>query len=49
VEIDHRRFGFTREDFLVWLEKQIDGWMNTPEAKQIARQHLASAKVRGKP
>lgn len=45
VEIDHRRFGFTWEDFLVWLEKQIDGWMNTPEAKQIARQQLASAKV----
>ena len=41
VEIDHRRFGFVREDYLAWLDKQIDGWMNTPQAKQIARQQLA--------
>ena len=45
VEIDHRRFGFVRKVYLVWLEKQIDGWMNTPEARQIARQQLASAVV----
>jgi HD superfamily phosphodiesterase len=41
VEIDHRRFGFAREDYLVWLEKQIDAWMNTREAQQIARQLIA--------
>lgn len=41
VEIDHRRFGFAREDYVAWLEKQIDGWMNTPEAKQIAHRELA--------
>ena len=40
VEIDHRRFGIAREVYLVWLEKQIDAWMNTPEAKRIARQQL---------
>lgn len=42
VKIDHRRFGFARGAYLMWLEKQIDGWMNTPEAKQIARQQLAN-------
>lgn len=42
VEIDHRRFGFAREDYRVWLEAQIDSWMNTPEARQIARGQLAS-------
>lgn len=47
VEIDHRRFGFAREVYFVWLAKQIDGWMNTPEAKQIARQQLACAEVSG--
>jgi HD domain len=41
VEIDHRRFGFAREDYLAWLDKQIGAWMHTPEAKQIARQQLA--------
>lgn len=41
VDIDHRRFGFAREVYLVWLEKQIDGWMYTPEARQIARQQIA--------
>lgn len=41
VEIDHRRFGFARKVYLAWLDKQIDGWMNTPEAKQIARRQLA--------
>lgn len=45
VAIDHRRFCFERKDYLVWLEKQIDGWMNTPEARQIARQKLASAEL----
>ena len=42
VEIDHRRFGFARGAYLKWLEQQIDGWMNTPEAKRIAREQLAN-------
>jgi HD superfamily phosphodiesterase len=43
VEIDHLRFGIERKVYLVWLEEQIDEWMTTPEAKQIARQKLDSA------
>ena len=42
IEIDHLRFGFTMEDYCVWLGDQIDRWMFTAEAKLIARQYLTA-------
>lgn len=43
LQIDHRRFGFELDTYLVWIDGYIDTWMSTPEAKRIARQYLVKA------
>lgn len=43
LQIDSRRFGFGLDEYLVWIEGQIDKWMSTSEAKQIAREYLVEA------
>lgn len=40
VDIDHRRFGYEIGDYLVYLHEQIDRWLHTPAARQIALQCL---------
>ena len=44
VNVDHRRFGSTREAHLLWLEGQIETWLITETARAIAREQLAEAR-----
>lgn len=44
VNIDHNRFGITREERIEYLETMIEGWFFTPEAKRIAGEALAEVK-----
>lgn len=41
VEIDHTRFNSSREDHLNMLQRSIDRWLFTEEAKEMARTALA--------
>lgn len=43
MEIDSRRFGFKLEEYVVFLDEQIDKWLYTPAAKLIARQNVTNA------
>lgn len=44
IEIDHQRFEIELGEYTEWIRNQIDSWMFTPEAKQMAREALAKAK-----
>ena len=44
VDIDHARFGIPRDSYMNWLDKMIDHWLFTPEARKMAREALAEAK-----
>ncbi len=44
VDIDHTRFGIPRDNYMKWLDTVIDGWLFTPEAKEMALAALAEAK-----
>lgn len=40
-EIDHTRFGMEPVPYLEFLDERVEPWLFTPEAKAIAREHLA--------
>lgn len=44
LKIDIERFGARAEDYALWLATQIDSWLFTPEAREMARQCLAEAR-----
>lgn len=44
VNIDHKRFGIERKEYLGYLETMIERWLFTPEAKRMAGEALAEAK-----
>ena len=44
VNIDHTRFDIPRDAYLDWIGTMIDGWLFTPEAKDMARKALREAK-----
>ena len=44
VDIHHTKFGFSRDNFIKWLETRIDDWLFTPEAKKMAHAALTEAK-----
>ncbi len=43
--IDAERFNYPPVKYVVWLEKQIDGWFFTDMAKRLAREELAQRKI----
>jgi hypothetical protein len=43
IKIDHQRFEIELGEYTDWIRNQIDGWMFTPEARQMARESLAKA------
>jgi HD superfamily phosphodiesterase len=45
IDIDHRRFGIDRENYLSWLGKHIEPWLFTDHAKQLARDALDQART----
>jgi hypothetical protein len=44
VDIDHTRFGISRDSYMEWLGTMIDAWFFTPEAKEMAHAALTEAK-----
>lgn len=44
VEIDHTRFNSSREDHLNMLQRSIDRWLFTDEARAMAREALSEAR-----
>lgn len=47
LDIDHRRFHIVLPEYVIWIGNQIDGWLFTAEAKQIARTLQAKAQTTG--
>ena len=45
IEIDHRRFGMELREYMTWLGRQVENWMFTSEAKQMARESFAEAQT----
>lgn len=43
LDIDHRRFDIALPEYVVWMGEQIEDWMFTAEAKEIARALQAKA------
>ncbi|MBN1848539.1 MAG: HD domain-containing protein [Deltaproteobacteria bacterium] len=50
VDIDHKRFGIKRDEYVAYLDTVIEQWMFTPEAKEMAQEALNQVKedVKGK-
>lgn len=44
VEIDHTRFNANREEHLNMLQRSIDRWLFTGEAREMAREALSEAR-----
>ncbi|MBI4672306.1 MAG: HD domain-containing protein [Chloroflexi bacterium] len=45
IGIDHQRFEIELGEYMMWLGKQIDKWMFTPEAVELARASFAKAQM----
>ncbi len=45
VNIDHRRFGIDREEYLGFISARIEEWFFTPEARALAREALAETRA----
>lgn len=45
VNIGHIRFDIQRDTCLDWLDTMIDGWLFTPEAKDMAYKALGDARL----
>ena len=44
IAVDLRRFGSDRDEHLAFLERNINNWFFTPEAKEMARERLLEIK-----
>jgi HD superfamily phosphodiesterase len=48
IDIDHRRFKAEPAAYIDYLSHQLEEWLFTPEAKEMARLALAEARVPGR-